>query len=158
MTQPEKKTRRKIRFESLDEILADIESLAAVETETVGGWTFAQIAKHLALSMDAARDDSVMRAPFYVRIVGWWFKKRALKNGFPPGFQMPDSTTIGPAPDTDFNEALTHFRQALADVKTKSIKRPHPVFGMLTPEEWKTFHQRHAELHLSFVRPVKRTT
>jgi hypothetical protein len=30
---------------------------------------------------------------------------------------------------------------------------PNPVFGAMTPEDWKRLHLRHAELHLSFVVP-----
>ena len=33
---------------------------------------------------------------------------------------------------------------------------PHPAFGVLTRDEYRALALRHAELHLSFVEPVRR--
>lgn len=156
MATTEKSRRRQVRYESLDEVLADVEALAEAETETTGDWTFPQILKHLAISMDFARETHVVTFPFYVRIVGWFMRNRWLSQGLPSGFQLPEKAAdrLVPPQDTQLSEALEHFRRAIHAAKTKSIQRAHPALGVLSPDEWKTFHQRHCELHLSFVRAV----
>ena len=44
--------RRVLTFQSLDEVIADAERLAAGKVRTTGSHTFGQILNHLALSQD----------------------------------------------------------------------------------------------------------
>jgi hypothetical protein len=36
-------------------------------------------------------------------------------------------------------------------LKTEPRRKPSPLFGELTIDEWNQLHCRHAELHLSFI-------
>src|SRR5262245_7549438 len=86
--------RRKLRFESLDAIAADIDSLAsAKEVKALGNWTPGQILKHLAIVMNCAIDGMAHRPPWHVRaflfVARPIFLKKILNNGMPPGFALP---------------------------------------------------------------------
>jgi hypothetical protein len=49
--------RRMLRFETLDDIARDVETLAAAnEIKTLGNWTAGQLLQHLAIVMNSAID------------------------------------------------------------------------------------------------------
>ena len=53
--------RRELRYDNYDELLADAERLAGKEVRTLGNWSYGQILRHLARSIDAMIDG----APFH---------------------------------------------------------------------------------------------
>jgi hypothetical protein len=83
-------------------------------------------------------------------------KNRFLEKTLPPGFQIPekDKPILEPADTTSTAEGLAAIESAVERLKTESSRVEHPVLGKLTSEEWTKFHLRHAEMHLSFVRPA----
>jgi hypothetical protein len=147
--------RRKLRFETMDEIGADVEQLARGPVRNLGNWTPGQVLKHLALAMTYSIDGFPTRAPFPLRIVGKLVKKRVLIKGMSPGFQLKKDTAraLVPAP-TDWQEGLAAFQAALKRLQTETKRAPHGFFGSLTNDEYARLHCRHAELHLSFLLPA----
>ncbi|MFI5459471.1 MAG: DUF1569 domain-containing protein [Isosphaerales bacterium] len=149
--------RRQVHFDSLDDILADVERLAkSPNIKALGNWSPGQVLSHLAIALNKSIDGYENRPPALVRVVARsLFKRRFLTKTMSAGFKLPakamDELTTPPVP---FEEGLQSFRQAIRRLKTETKRAPNPVLGELTPAEWIQFHCRHAELHLSFLVPA----
>jgi len=94
------------------------------------------------------------KAPWFLRLIGPFVKRRIIKNGMSSGFKLPKEreATAFPAASSP-QEALGKLRAAVGRLKQERMTARHPVFGKLTHEEWTRLHLRHAELHLSFAVP-----
>ena len=151
--------RRKLSYGSYDDLIADVDALAAGQTEVVGNWSFAQVCKHLAASMNACIDGVPFKAPWPFRLVGFLMKKRFLSKPVPPGFQIPTSGKNQFEPDEtiDLQTQLAELHKAIERVKHDKTRAEHPILGKMSSDEWDQFNLRHAELHLSFVRPSNRS-
>jgi|SRR5579859_5749591 len=147
--------RRQLQFNSLDDVLADAETLArAGKIRTLGNWTPGQIFKHLAITMNAQIDGMPLRPPWIFRVMGRLiFKKQILKKGMRPGFQLPANAvaTLIPPATTTIQEGLESLRAAVQRLKTDHSRVPSPFLGPLTEDESNRIQFRHAELHLSFL-------
>lgn len=141
--------RRKVRYGSSDELLADAERRAQPDVRRVGNWSPGQIYEHLAIAMNNSIDGMDFMLPAPVRLVmNLFMKRKFIKQEIPPGFKAPSSAR----PDEIAAEAgLESLRQAVERVKTESGRALHPAFGKITREEWDEFHLRHAEMHMSFL-------
>jgi hypothetical protein len=150
--------RRKLHFESLDDILADVDQLAkSREIRTLGNWTPGQVFEHLATTMTKSIDgfQTSMPAPvrFLFRLV---MKNRFLNSPMSPGFQLPAKAAAEMTPGpTDLQQGLKDIREAIKRLQTEGKRAVSPALGPLTLEEWTKMHCRHAELHLSFLVPVE---
>ena len=149
--------RRHLRFDSLDDILADAEHLAhAGHLKTLGNWSVGQLFKHIAIVMNIAIDGTEVKPPWFVRIMGRYFMKgRMLARGMPAGFRLPDKQQEAFYPQTEVSleEGLQALRDAVQRLKTDRKRLPSVFLGPLTAEEWDQLHCRHAELHFSFIMP-----
>jgi hypothetical protein len=147
--------RRALSFRSLDDVLADAQTLvASPHTRTLGNWPLSQLLTHLAFALNRSVDGISARVPFFVRLLGRFRKGRTLKDGWPPGFRVPGGrdAEVFPAAASP-QAALESLRTAVGRLRQERMTARHPVFGKLTHEEWVQFHLRHAELHLSFAVP-----
>ena len=149
--------RRVLRFERLDDVVADAEALAAAERagrlRAAGNWRLGQVFGHLAAWVGYAYDGLPVEPPRLVRWLMRPMKKRFLYRTMPAGVKIPSAAggTFGTEPlSTD--EGLERLRRAYARLNAEAPRRPHPLFGRLTHDEWINGHLRHAELHLSFLR------
>jgi hypothetical protein len=141
--------RRKVRYESLEELLADAQQLAANGARTVGNWSQGEIYDHLAKALDSSIDGANFSFPAPVRWVALLlFKRRFLKKGLPAGYKAPGQYVPKTIPTED---ALKSLEQAIARQQQEAKRARHPIFGNIDREEWTDFHLRHAELHMSFL-------
>lgn len=150
-----KVARRKLRFENEAEILAEAERLAAGPIRVLGNWSPGRIFKHLAIVMEGSIDGIEFRPPWIIRAVGPWMKGYVLKHGMSPGIKLPENAKralIDPA-DVSNEEGLAALRKAIERQLSIAERKPSPVFGKMTRDEWRQLHCRHAELHLSFLTP-----
>jgi hypothetical protein len=156
MTESPSKPRRPVQYLTMASFRADAEKLAAGRYETVGNWTFGQILCHLADAINASLDGFPFRTPWFVRLlVGPLFKKSILSKPLKPGFKLPKSAEpYLPPPDVSTADGLGKLLAAIARLEHETPEAEHPFFGRLTPEEWTKLHLKHAELHMSFVRPA----
>lgn len=150
--------RRSLRFNHLDDILAEAERLAALPTRQLSNWSLGQICQHLAgamnLSIDGVPSDAPFRAPLAMRILSRFLKRRFLNKGMPPGFILPEGAPKALRPDNvAVGAALPILRAAIGRLAREADRHPHPLFGRLSRAEWDQLHLRHAELHLSFIHP-----
>ena len=148
--------RRKLRFESLDEILREAERLAAAKNvKQLGNWSLGQVLKHLASAMHMSIDGAKSSPPWFIRLIGPLLKKKVLKE-MSAGFQLPKAAAeeLIASPSTTTQDGIVSLRDAVQRMKSNSQRKPHSVFGKMTNAEWDQLHFRHAELHLSFIEPA----
>lgn len=147
--------RRKIRFATVPDLLADADRLIAAENAGTlrksGNWTLGQALAHLAAWVDFAYDGYPIQPPWFVRIAVRPFKRKFIRGGLPAGQRIPriEGGTLATEP-VDTDEANTRFRRSWDRLVKVAPTIPNPIFGPMSHDEWIQGHLRHAELHLSF--------
>jgi hypothetical protein len=152
--------RRTLRFDTVDDAIAEAERLAACERdgklERAGNWTLGQALGHLATWATFPFEgypDSV-RPPLPVRLVLRMMRRKILTGAMPTGMKigrMPEGTLGLDVVPTD--EGMRRFVDALRRLRASCPTCASPVFGPLTHEQWVQLNLRHAELHLGFQVP-----
>jgi hypothetical protein len=153
--------RRQLRFETLDDIVRDVEKLAAAkEIKALGNWGPGQAFKHLAIVMNSAIDGMPNRLRWHMRamlvLMRPLFKKKVLRDGMRAGFKLPPdiAADIVPPATTTLEEGLSAIRAALKRLKQEDTRAPSPFLGKLSLDESNRLQCRHSELHLSFLVPA----
>jgi hypothetical protein len=152
-TQPN--TRRTLRFNSLDEVTAEVQKLANAEQSgklrTCGNWTFGQNLGHLATWVDYSFDGVPLKIPFFIRWILRPMKRTMLTKPMKPGARIPRVKGGTLAIDVvSTADGLAHFHRAFERLGKGPPSTPHLLFGPMTHDEWIAQHLRHSELHLSF--------
>lgn len=147
--------RRHLHFDSLDEVVADVDRLvAAPNTKTLGNWPLDRLINHLTVSINGSIDGLPWKAPWLIRRLSPLFKRRMLSHAMSPGFNLPKRVEAVSFPaSASAQQALEGLKTAVSRTKSERMEAGHPVFPKLTHEEWTQLHLRHAELHLSYVVP-----
>lgn len=148
---------RSLRFETLDDLRAELDRLGAATVEPVGGWTAGQNYWHLAAAFDASMRglDAPASIPRPVRWLARRGRALVLRRGwFPPRLPVPVAALVPPE-DADETKSLRLLRRAIDTFeRTDGPPSRHPVLGPLTRDEWMAFHLRHCELHLKHLVPI----
>ncbi len=151
------KDRRPLRFNSLDEMLADARSLAAApKIRQLGNWTLGQALNHLAAWIDYPYlgYPEGLFIPEEMKANARAIKHRMMMQPMSPGENLPGPAA--PPAGTFATEivpthiALPRLEAAAARLRTSEPTHPDPAFGPVTAHEWTLMNLRHAELHLSF--------
>lgn len=146
--------RRVLKFNSLDDILADVERLNQSKLRALGNWSPGQILKHVSINMIWCLDGAPVTAPWFVRLIGWLVKNRFLTKPMSAGFTLPKATADHLVPgETSWEDGVQAIRTAIGRLKAESQRHRSPFLGELTREQWDQLHCRHCELHLSFLIP-----
>ncbi len=151
-----KAQRRPLRFNSLAEMKAEIDRLAAGNVRTTGNWTLAQAIDHLATVIEGSLDGIPAKAPWFVRMLSPLFRNHALHKGIDPGIELTGRMrAILPRDDVTLADATARMNRIFARLNEgEKMLEPSPVFGRMTHDDWINLHLRHAELHLSFMHPT----
>ena len=153
-------SRRKLRFSTIDDALAEAMRLAAAEREgplaTAGKWSLGQALGHLATWANFALDGypASVHPPAVVRLIARLLRNRVINKGMPPGMKIgrvPGGTLGTEQIPTDVG--LSRFAEAMERLRGRAPTEPNPAFGPLTHEQWINLNLRHAELHLGFFVP-----
>lgn len=152
--------RRKLRFNSIDDILADIDRIVAAgkagKLRCTGNWTAGQAMGHVAAWINYPYDGFPMgRPPFFIRFILRFLKKKYLRGGMPAGVKIPkvEHGTFATEP-LSTEEGAARLGKALARMKSnEEAKYDSPAWGKMPYEERVAINLRHAELHLSFLHP-----
>lgn len=150
--------RRLLRFESIDQALAEADRLVEAERtgrlRRLGNWTLGQTLGHLAAWAEYSYTGTPLKVPFIIR---WFLRLRKRKYLYEPmraGVKIPGvaggTLATDPMP---LEEALPRWRRVFERLKTEVPPGPNAIFGFLTHEEWIAINLRHAELHLGFLIP-----
>jgi hypothetical protein len=146
--------RRTVRFQGYDDVLRDAESLLSSGYDRAGTWGLGQVAHHLATIMEMSLDGFPSLFPWPVRLAARWLvlgsvlRHRVFRRRVPaPAFALP--------PDSAEDRAgVDRLRAAMERLeKQTGPMQPSPVFGKLSPEQWREVHLWHCEHHFSFLLP-----
>ncbi len=141
--------RRKVRYESLDELLADAQRFSGGGIRTLGNWSQGQIFEHIARALESSIDGAGFSFPAPFRwLMTLLMKRKFLKQTLPAGFKSTSQFVPG---ETSVEEGLVSLEKAIARQKQESRRAPHPAFGNIGQEGWNDFNLRHAEMHMSFL-------
>jgi hypothetical protein len=144
--------RRTLRFETLDDIMPEVERLRTGHT-TVGAWSLAQICRHLAtatrrvvdLPASTEFDPSLLVPEDRKRQV---FESGVLPEGLPGPAEIMPTEVLGEQEEAEgLRAALDHYRASPGPAA------PHRFFGRLTKAEWDRLVLIHCAHHLSFAVP-----
>lgn len=149
---------RSLHFDDLEQAVAEVERLAATEIVTTGNYTFGQILEHLARTFDIVSGHQTIpfKPNIIVRFIARMMRSKILNGPAQPGFKLPPKaqSIFWPQSDVPVEEALRHFREALARYQAAKPLPTHVFFGKLTQAQHDQLQCRHCELHLGFVRPT----
>lgn len=147
--------RRTLRFSSLDEMLTDTRQVVGNSHVTTGQWTAAQILDHLSRAIDCSFDGFGFSAPLWIRILVRPFRNGLLLRPMRAGFRVPQrGAVLLPSDAVTLEDALARLERSTTRLQNERPEQPHPVLGVLSPQEYRLMHLRHAELHLSFILPT----
>ncbi|HET6326652.1 MAG TPA: DUF1569 domain-containing protein [Planctomycetaceae bacterium] len=151
--------RRKLRFATFDELVADIDRLSSGPVKVLGNWSPGQVFRHLATAYNGSIDGFTMTFPLHFRLIAKVFRKKLLTMQMPAGFKLPPKgAAMLEPPSTATDEGAAQLRAAIERLKREPKRANHPMFGELTREEWDRVHLTHASLHLSFLVPEREAT
>jgi hypothetical protein len=151
-------SRRALRFESIDQVMAEVDRLAEAERagrlRRLGNWTPGQTLGHLATWVEYSYTGAPLKVPFFIR---WYLrlrKRRFLYGPMRAGVRIPgvEGGTLATEP-VPLEEALGRMRRVMGRLKSEAPTAPNVIFGPLNHEEWVALTLRHAELHLGFLIP-----
>jgi hypothetical protein len=149
--------RRRLRFESLAELGAEIDRIVQAEQagrlRRAGNWTTGQIFGHLAAWINYAYEGYPLKVPFFIRWILRFKVRQYLRDGMPAGRRIPNvaAGTYGVKP-LGTREGEEKLRAALARLACDEPPRfDSPAFGRLSNDDRIALNLRHAELHLGFL-------
>lgn len=150
--------RRMLRFESLDQVIADVDRLVEAERAgrltRLGNWTLGQTLGHLAAWAEYCYTGVPLNPPFFVKWILRLGKRKFLFGPMRAGVRIP--RVAGGTLATDaapLDDGLERYRRVMERLKVEAPTAPSPIFGPLTHEESIAINLRHAELHLGFLIP-----
>jgi hypothetical protein len=148
--------RRRIQFQSADQVAADAERLLSGGYQSAGSWTLAKVCEHLSrtieASLDAQRGFGGFKAPLQYRVVGRPVKHLILLTGWiPAGVKLPEAALPTAEDDALGVQRLTRAVDAM--VQHQGAWSAHPFFGRMTDRQWRAYHLVHGAHHLSFLVP-----
>jgi hypothetical protein len=146
--------RRTLDFFDFDAVLADVERLRRDGYRRAGTWDLPQACDHLTRFMRGSLEGFGFQFPLPFRLAGrWLFLGRTLRTRrIPTGVKGP--APLMPPADVGGDAAVRAFAETVARVRDhRGDFHPSPLFGRLTPEQWRQIHLIHAAHHLSFLVP-----
>lgn len=150
--------RRLLRFESIDQVMADVDRLVEAERagrlRRLGNWTLGQTLGHLAAWAEYGYTGSPLKVPFLIKWILRLRKRKFLYGPMRAGVKIPgvEGGTLATDP-VPLEEALGRFRRVMERLKAEPPTAPSAIFGKLTHDEAIALNLRHAELHLGFFVP-----
>jgi Protein of unknown function (DUF1569) len=156
----DKRPRRQLEFNNLDEVVIDAENLLAKGYAKAGNWDLAQVSRHVAAWMRFAIDGYpkmgcvmgqmmwLMRHTMGRRILRSILREGRMKE------QIPTVPTTVSQPGSDESSAVADLKDAV-DRFGKHVGEYHPssFFGRWTREECLKLNLVHAAHHLSYLIP-----
>ena len=152
--------KRNLKFNSFDEMFADMEHLLDCGYTASGNWNLSQTCGHVGNWMSYPVDGFpvppiFMRPIFWIMkvTVGQSMKRKILAEGFKGG--MPTAPESVPAADKNSDsQAVEDLKATVARVSSYSGDlHPSPLFGPMDLETLKKVTLLHAEHHLAYLEP-----
>ncbi|MCB0354397.1 MAG: DUF1569 domain-containing protein [Bdellovibrionales bacterium] len=152
--------RRRLDFQSFDEVLTDVQNLYSLGYEKIGQWSLAENLEHLRRTMESATEPRSFGVPAPIRfllrlvILPKILKGRRMKSGLQtasgliPEADRPSSASMDDETERKrFVEAVNTFRNHQGEYL------PNPAFGRISRSQWEQLQLVHCSHHLSFLVP-----
>lgn len=153
---------RKLRFNTLDDLLAEVDRIVAADQagrlRRTGNWTAGQIFGHLAAWMNYSYEGypkGRARPPWFIRVYLRMRKKSYMRDGMPRGVKIPgvEGGTFATEP-LSTQEGAQRLRSVIQRAKKgEPALHDSPAFGKMSEDDRITIQLRHAEAHLGFLKP-----
>jgi hypothetical protein len=141
--------RRRLVLRNGDEVLREVERLSAGCTPT-GAWDLPRTVWHLVEAMERSLHGTPRPLKGLRRLAGPLLLRLVLlTRRFPEGRPLARGLTPPEAAPLD----RARLERAVRAVEKGSWFVPHPVFGRMTPAQWREVHWIHAAHHLGFLLP-----
>lgn len=147
--------RRPLRFEHLDEALAEIRKLAGIGYDRAGNWSLEQNVDHLNKTMRMAIEGTSFKFPALIRPILKWLFYGKMKRGERIKTRATAPAPLQPDDDLRLESLIDEFEKLAAQIESPDTELVdlHPVFGKFSREEWQIMQRWHAAHHLSFLIP-----
>jgi len=144
---------RQLCFNTFDEAIAEIKRLAAGGYQKAGKWSLGQMCEHLAIDAERVMEGKTFRVPVLVGLVAPLFKKPFFRaRRMRSGFRAP--AVLLPQDGADETREIARAIEAWRKFSAFSGPFPrNPIFGVLTPHEWRDLQLIHAAHHLGHLIP-----
>ncbi len=151
---------RQLRFQSLDEVVQDVDHLASSGYSRGGNWSLGQASGHLA-QWASFPMDGFPKPPLPIRMIFSLLKvtgmtKRMAENIFKEGFKPGTPTfkpTVPPSSIGD-QEGIDQLKSVYERMKSFEAKlHPSPLFGEMSRADFEKATLLHADHHLAFLKP-----
>lgn len=149
--------RRELTLNDLDDVIAEVERLAARDVTTTGKHGFAQIVRHLALTNNMMTGRiAAPKPPLIMRLLLPLIRSAILKGPVKPGVRLPGNAEAVFWSDEPISvpDAVQMLKESVAYYKDHGPLPVHPIFGKATREQLDRLTCSHAAMHLSFVHPA----
>jgi len=157
MVNTQNASRRKLHFQSLDDVLDDLDAIESADQQerlrVTGNWTAGQIMAHLAAWIEYGYNGFPIKSPpLPIRWLLRLMLPGILRKGMKRGVRIPGVTggTTG-ADDGSTSQGIQRLRLAIERLRSEPAKFPSPAFGPMSEADRIRLQLRHAELHLSFI-------
>ena len=151
-----KADRRELTLNTLDEVLAEVDRLAAGDVTTSGKHSFPQIVRHLAISNNMVSGRiSVPKPPLMLRLLLPLIRSSILNGPVKPGMKLPQKAeeVFWPNEVISVDSAIEMLKDSVTYYKKHGPLPVHPIFGKASREQVDRLTCNHAAMHLSFVHP-----
>jgi hypothetical protein len=146
--------RRPLAFQSLDEVMPEVDRLLENGYTAVGHWSLGQVCNHLAGGLTYAMEGFPDRMPWVLRkTLGPVIVRSMLKTGtIREGVKVPSRYL--PAPALEDRAEAEALRGAIRLFSAHSAPLgPHPMVDHMSRPDWERFNCVHCAHHLSFLVP-----
>ena len=149
--------RRELKFNNLDDAIAEIHHLRDQGYDRVGNWSLEENLEHLNKTMRMAVDGPQFFLPALVRPLLRWFVLPKMRRGEVVRFQAKAPDPLQPESSGDLNQLVDEFETLAKKIMNPEMTFPekHPVFGKISASDWRANMVWHAAHHLSFLIPTK---
>lgn len=145
--------RRKVRIESVAEILDEGRRVLDGGYERVGRWSLGQVCEHLARMIEASMDGFSVGVPWWFRLGAPVARRMVLGWGVMPAGAPAPKAWVASEPVND-SAGLDRLRGAVARyVAWDQPLHASPALGRLTRAQWDRLHCVHAGHHFGFLVP-----
>ena len=152
-------TKRTLKFDSGDQVIAEINRLRTVGYTKTKNWNLTQVCEHLSATMTGGMEGFGFRLPWILRatIVKWVFRRLLRTGKMPSGptlERLRPKTSDGPDDDSVIDQCIATIEQSQT---FSGSMDDYPFLDDLSVDDWRKLMWIHAAHHLGFLIPRDET-
>ncbi len=148
-----KPARPDLKFNTVDEMIADAQALRAGPYDRAGQWDLAMILDHLAKAMGGPFAAGGKNLPWPAARIGRFVMHRFAQRTTYPAIQFPAPKSMKPTTGIALEPAFAEFLTAARQVQAASGETIQwPPFGAMPLEDFRKIQLLHGAHHLSFLK------